>query len=125
MADPGGLRPFAFVLAVRDFVATAGYFRDCLGFSVKWAEATDWRLLSRGTVRVMIGRCPDVAPASAIGDHSYVACLEVDDIDALHAEWQSRGALIRQPPADRPYGMRKMMVATPDGHRIVVGQARA
>jgi predicted enzyme related to lactoylglutathione lyase len=57
-----------------------------------------------------------------IGDHSDIACLEIDDVDALHAEIAARGAIIRQAPVDRPYGMREMLIATPDGHRIMVGQ---
>ncbi|WER50575.1 hypothetical protein CupriaWKF_34265 [Cupriavidus sp. WKF15] len=46
----------------------------------------------------------------------------MDDIDALHAEPASRGAIIVQPPADKPWGMREMALATPDGHRMMVGQ---
>jgi hypothetical protein len=33
----------------------------------------------------MLGRCPDTPSASEIGDHSYVAYLEVDDIQAYYA----------------------------------------
>ncbi|MBV9783603.1 MAG: VOC family protein [Acidisphaera sp.] len=121
----GDVRPYAFVLAVRDMDATAAYFRDALGFDVNWAEADDWRLLSRGQVRVMIGNCPGVTPAQEIGDHSYFGYLEVDDIHALHAELSRRGAIIRQPPADKPWGQREMLIATPDGHRMMVGQTLA
>jgi uncharacterized glyoxalase superfamily protein PhnB len=45
-----------------------------------------------------------------------------DDVDALHAEFVRRGAIIQQPPVDRPWGMREMAVATPDGHRMMIGQ---
>ncbi len=38
--DNCGLRPFTFVLAVRDFDATAKYFHEALGFEVKWTPAT-------------------------------------------------------------------------------------
>ncbi len=70
----------------------------------------------------MIGNCPGVTPASEIGDHSYVAYIEVDDVDALCTEFRANGALIKAPPASRPYGMREMLVAMPDGHRIMIGQ---
>jgi uncharacterized glyoxalase superfamily protein PhnB len=116
------MRPYAFVLAVREFDATAAYFRDCLGFKLEWETASDWRLVSRGSARVMIGSCPNATPAAEIGDHSYFGYLEVDDLDALHKEFVARGAIIRQPPADRPYGMREMLVATPDGHRMMIAQ---
>jgi uncharacterized glyoxalase superfamily protein PhnB len=40
------------------------------------------------------------------------AYLHVDDVDALRAEFLQRGAIIRQPPTDRPWGMREMAIAT-------------
>jgi predicted enzyme related to lactoylglutathione lyase len=116
------LRPYAFVLAARDFDAVAAYFRDCLGFTLEWETASDWRLVSRGSARVMIGACPNAAPAADTGDHSYFGYLEVDGVDALHREFAARGAIILQPPADRPYGMREMLVATPEGHRMTIAQ---
>jgi hypothetical protein len=33
-----------------------------------------------------------------------------------------RGVIIREPPRDRPWGFCEMLVATPDGHRIMLGQ---
>jgi catechol 2,3-dioxygenase-like lactoylglutathione lyase family enzyme len=122
MADREDLRSYAFVLAVRDLAASAAYFQDALGFRLDWAEADDWRVLSRGGVRFMLGHCPNETPPADIGAHSYVAYLEIDDVAALHAEITARGAIIRQPPADKPWKMREMLVGTPDGHRIMVGQ---
>ena len=125
MPAPNSLQPFAFVLAVQNLDRSTAYFRDVLGFEADWTNASDWRLLSRGRVRIMLGSCPDALPASATDDHSYFGYLEVDDVDALHEEFVQRGALILSAPADRPYGMREFVVATPDGHRFVVGQAVA
>jgi catechol 2,3-dioxygenase-like lactoylglutathione lyase family enzyme len=122
MAEENSLRSYAFVLAVRDLAASAAYFQDVLGFRLEWQDADDWRLLSRGGVRMMLGHCPNERLASEIGDHSYIAYLDIDDVDALHSEIAARGAIIRQAPADKPYGMREMLIATPDGHRIIVGQ---
>jgi predicted enzyme related to lactoylglutathione lyase len=122
MAKSDDLRPYAFVLAVQDLARSAAYFEDVLGFRLEWKDADDFRLLCRGGVRMMIGHCPNEKPAREIGDHSYIAYLEIDDVDALHAEIAPRGAIIRQPPADKPWRMREMLIATPDGHRIMVGQ---
>ena len=122
MSTPNSLQPFAFVLAVQDLDRSTAYFRDVLGFQADWADASDWRLLSRGRVRIMLGSCPGALSASAIGDHSYFGYMEVDDVDALHDEFVQQNALILAPPADRPYGMREFVVATPDGRRFVVGQ---
>ncbi|MBT9463527.1 VOC family protein [Hydrogenophaga sp.] len=122
MPKPNRLRPFSFVLAVPDLARNAAYFRDALDFRVEWPEGTGWQLLSRRDVRIMVGHCPDAVPPSATGDHSYFGYLHVDDVDALHEELVSRGALIQQPPADKPHGMREFLVATPDGHRLMIGQ---
>ncbi|TDX62105.1 glyoxalase/bleomycin resistance protein/dioxygenase superfamily protein [Methylosinus sp. sav-2] len=119
---PPKLSTWAFVLAVPDLDASAGYFRDVLGFELLWAEATDWRLVQRDNVRVMLGHCPTDAPPAALGSHNLFGYVNVDDIDALHAEIAARGALCT-PPADRPYGMREIVVTTIDGHRILFGQA--
>jgi len=116
------LRPFSFVLAVPDLERSASYFRDALGFRLEWPEGSGWQLVSRGGVRVMMGHCPDAMAPSAMGDHSYFGYLNVENADALHNEFVSRGAIILQPPVDRPHGMREFVVATPDGHRMMFGQ---
>jgi catechol 2,3-dioxygenase-like lactoylglutathione lyase family enzyme len=123
MSETNALRPFAFVLAVPDMDASAQYFRDVLGFRVDWIDASDWQLVSLGSVRIMLGMCPRALPASEVGDHNFFGYLEVDDVDSLHSEWARKGALILEPPTDRPYGMRECIVSTPDGHRFVVGHA--
>lgn len=125
MTDTNTLRPFAFVLAVQDLDRNTAYFRDVLGFRVDWADATDWRIVARGSVRIMLGHCPDALPPTATGDHSFFGYLEVDDVNALHDEIARKGAIVLQPPVDRPYGMRECTVATPDGHRFVIGQSIA
>lgn len=116
------IAPWAHVLAVQDIDATARYFADVLGFTLEWPDASDWRLVRRDNVRVMLGKCPDATPAAETGPHSWFAYLDVDDVEKLHSEFLASGALILQPPLDRPYGMRELVIATPDGHRIVFGQ---
>ena len=112
---------WAYVLAVPDIDRSAMYFRDVLGFSVLWEEATDWRLVERDRVRVMLGNCPNEKPAGEIGSHNWFGYLDVDDVDGLYAEITARGAQCSA-PADRHYGMREIVVTTIDGHRIVFGQ---
>lgn len=116
------LRSFSFVLAVPDLERNVSYFRDALGFRVEWPEGPDWQLVSRGGVRIMMGHCPNAMAPSATGDHSYFGYLSVDNADALHDEFVSKGAIILAPPADKPHGMREFLVGTPDGHRMMFGQ---
>ena len=87
------ISPWAFVLAVPDLDRSATYFRDVLGFNVLWSDASGWRLVERDGVRVMLGHCPNDIPPSALGSHNWFGYLNVDDVDALHAELTARGAV--------------------------------
>jgi catechol 2,3-dioxygenase-like lactoylglutathione lyase family enzyme len=115
------LRPFAFVLAVRDLDRSAAYYRDVLGFQLQWEEATDWRLAVRDGVRIMLGHCPNEKPATEIFPHDWFGYLETENIDAFRTELIGRGAQCSE-PRDQPYGMREIIVTTIDGHRIVFAQ---
>ena len=115
------ISPWAFVLAVPDLERSARYYRDVLGFRVRWEEASDWRLVERDGVRVMLGHCPRDMRPSELGSHNWFGYLEVDDVNALHTEIVERGATSSS-PKDTHYGMREIVVTTVDGHRIVFGQ---
>jgi catechol 2,3-dioxygenase-like lactoylglutathione lyase family enzyme len=117
------LTPHAYVLAVHDLPGSAAYFEDVLGFSRLWNDPGNWETLGRDGVRVMLGRCPDAIAPADLGDHSYFAYIDLDDLDAFHAEIAARGALIRFAPKDQPWGRREMAVATPEGHRMMFAQA--
>ncbi|MFT4172381.1 MAG: VOC family protein [Rhodocyclaceae bacterium] len=117
------LRPFAHVLAVPDLARSARYFHEVLGFTTDWQDGDDWHTLHRGSARVMLGHCPDALLPAQLGDHAYFAYWHVDDVDALFAEFASRDAIILQAPANKPWGMREMAIATPDGHRMMIGQS--
>ena len=116
------IAPWAHVLAVNDIDRSARYFCQRLGFTLAWSEASDWRLVQRDGVRIMLGKCPDVTPAAQIGPHSWFAYLDAEDVDKLHSEFLASEAIILQPPKDTSYRMREIVVGTPDGHRIVFGQ---
>jgi len=115
------MAPWAFVLAVPDINRSAEHFRDVLGFHISWQDATDWRLVERDGVRIMLGQCPTDIHPGALGSHSWFGYLDVDDVDGLHAEFTARGAIC-SPPKDTHYGMREIVVTTTDGHRLVCGQ---
>ena len=110
------------VLAVPNVTDTARYFQDALGFGIEPVVDEGWRFLKRGACRIMIGECPDALHPSELGDHNYVAYLVVDDVDALSDEYRASGAQIRAQAADKPWGMRELLIETPDGHRIMFGQ---
>lgn len=111
-----------YVLAVRDLEVSTKYYVDVLGFRKDPIDAAGWSFLTRDTVRVMLGECPDAQPAGELGDHSYFAYWNVEDIDDFYRELVSKGALVTSPPANQPWGLREFGLSTPDGHRIVCGQ---
>lgn len=116
------LSPHAYVLAVHNLPDTTAYFVDILGFAEEWRDEGNWQGVRRGEVRIMLGRCPDALAPAELGDHSYFSFLATDDIDALHAEFAARSALIIAPPTDKPWGWREMPIATPEGHRMMFAQ---
>ena len=115
------ITPWAFVLAVADLNVSTAYYRDVLGFTLSWEDASDWRLAERGAVRLMLGHCPTDVRAADIGSHNWFGYLEVSDVAAFRTEIVARGAVCSE-PAERPYGMREIVITTVDGHRIVFGQ---
>ena len=48
--------------------------------------------------------------------------LQVRDVDAEHRALEAAGVEVLEPPADRPWGLREMWIADPDGVRIAVVQ---
>ena len=112
----------SFVIAVPDLEASAAFYRDVLGFSVDAPDSVPgWRFYLLGTCTIMAGRCPNAIHPARLGDHSYFAYLEIDDIDAYYETVRAAGAEICHPPRDEPWGMREFCLRTVDGHRIMIG----
>lgn len=109
------------VLAVRDLQISTRYYTDVLGFSRDPIDAEGWSFLTRDNFRVMLGECRDEKPASDLGDHSYFAYWNIDDVDLFYQEIVARGALVTSGPSDKPWGLREFAMRTPDGHRITCG----
>lgn len=116
------IRHSRYVIAVPDLARSADYYRDVLGFAVREVGDPGWRFFERDACFIMAGECPDALPPAELGDHSYFAYLEVDDIDALHDAFAARGATLIKPLRDEPWGMREFGIRTVDGHRIMIGQ---
>lgn len=120
MARLEGMR---LILAVRDLRTATEFYMNVLGFRRDFGDESDgWSWLSRDGFRVGLGECREVMPATQLGDHSYVAYVDVDDVDALYTDLVSRGAPIRTPPETKPWGMREFALQTPDGHRMTFGR---
>ena len=72
-------------LPSRDFEATERFYAG-LGFSTDY-RADNWLILSRDDMPVEFFPHPELDPKESW----FSACMRLDDIDALHAEWASQG----------------------------------
>lgn len=110
-----------YVLAVNNLATSADFYKNKLGFQTLWEEG-GWHFLIRDDIKIMLGECPDDKPASEINSHSYFAYLEVDNIDMLYKEYQSKGVEVLSSIENKPWGQREFSIRTIDGHRITFGE---
>jgi catechol 2,3-dioxygenase-like lactoylglutathione lyase family enzyme len=105
------------ILAVPDVTASAGYFREVLGFTVEfvWGNPPEYAGIERDEAEIHLR-----ADGGVVSEHR-VAIL-MDGVDAYHDEVRQRGAEVTVPIGDRDYGIRDFAVRTPDGHFISFGQ---
>jgi predicted enzyme related to lactoylglutathione lyase len=104
------------ILNVKNFAVSMDYYVSKLGFRKKWdwGEPPAFGCVTRGNVEIFL--CE-----GAQGQPGVWMSIFVDDVDALHEEYKSRGAIIRQPPTNMPLGTREMNVQDPDAHRFRMG----
>lgn len=110
------------VLAVRDLEGAAEWLCAVLGCERTDPDPGNWVFCRSGNVTFMVGRCPNAELASNIGDHSYVAYLTVDSVDAFYARALDAGASVSKPPTDEPWHRREMALRSPEGHRFMLGE---
>lgn len=110
-----------YVIAVHDLERSARYYREVLGFEVREIGDSGWRFFLRDQCFIMAGECPDALSPQELGDHSYFAYLEVDDIDQLYEEVTAKDATVIKTLRNEPWGMREFGLRTVDGHRVMFG----
>jgi catechol 2,3-dioxygenase-like lactoylglutathione lyase family enzyme len=101
------------ILHVASMEASLAYYVDILGFERQWGDES-FGCVRRGDVSVMLCQGEQGRP----GTWLYIS---VDDADALHRELLPRGAFIRTPPTNYPWGARELHVTDPDGHVLRFG----
>jgi len=115
------IRNSRYVIAVPDLGRSARFYQDVLGFEVREVGDPGWRFFVRDRCVIMAGECKDAIPAHELGDHSWFAYLEVDDIDKLYAQVKASNAPFIKELRTEPWGMREFGIRTVDGHRIMFG----
>jgi len=102
------------VLHVPDVEETARFYRDTLGFTWDFGDAS-YAVVWRDNAAIHFVK----GGARPAGVHLFVW---VRDVDAYWAEIARRGAEVAGPPADQSYGLREFAVQDINGVRIVFGQ---
>ena len=110
-----------YVLAVKDLVQSAEYYKSQLGFTSLWTDG-DWHFLSRDKFIVMLGECADDRSAFETLNHSYFAYIDVENIDDLYLEYRTKAVDVLSEIENKPWGQREFSVRTIDGHRIMFGE---
>jgi predicted enzyme related to lactoylglutathione lyase len=114
------------VLLVADVDRSAAYYRDRLGFTCElYGDPPDFLVAKRDDAIVLMALCNDpdrIVPNWRIVPNVWNLYIRVDDVEAIYAEFQRRGAPIDYSLYDAPSGFREFGVQDPDGHDIGVGQ---
>ncbi len=109
-AEFGGVTP---ILRVSNLDASLDYYTRALGFTIQW-HVHGLASVGRGKTSLMLCEGDQGHPGTWLW-------AAVTDADALHDELHSRGALIRHPPTNYPWGSREVHVSDPDGHVLRFG----
>lgn len=99
-------------LPVHDVVAAQLYYRDRLGFEVKWHhEGGRIGGVAHGEAAVFLREVEgDIQPN--------VLWIFCKDVDAVNEDLAARGAVISGPLADTPWGLRQFTVTDLAGHQL-------
>jgi len=108
---------------VPDVVASAEYYRDVLGFKVLtyFLDPPVFAVVARDDVVIHFGKSDNGAlpsPNIARRQSALDAYIWVNDLDALYAELQGRGAKILEPPTVRVYKCYELLVEDNLGFRL-------
>jgi len=107
---------------------TVAFYEQVLGFRCEYSAGTplQFAICSRDGLAIMLRRVPAserIVPSEKQGG-TWDAFLWVSDADALHAEFNAKGAdIVYGPLIQEAYQMREFAVRDRDGHVLGFGQA--
>jgi catechol 2,3-dioxygenase-like lactoylglutathione lyase family enzyme len=116
---------------VADVVRAAEYYRDRLGFRIVgyfFEDPPVFAMVGRDDKIIMLSLMTGGTTGTRGGSNrahkpeAIDAYLWVDDVEALHAEFQRNRADIVMPPTMRIYGMKEIEVRDLDGYLLCFGQ---
>lgn len=125
-AKPALLRGAPY-LPVADLEVTSSHYVTVLGFTQNYLGGSPphFAILSRDGLALMLRVVGDPAKICPNEDQggTWDVFYWVDDVQALHDEFQGRGAeVVYGPTFQREYSMTEFAVRDPDGHVLGFGQ---
>jgi uncharacterized glyoxalase superfamily protein PhnB len=106
----GGAIP---ILRVKNLDASIVYYVDRLGFTLQWR--------SEPAASVHRDRASLMLCEGDQGHPGMWLWIAASDVDELYEELRARGARLRHPPANYPWGSRECQVTDLDGHVLRFG----
>lgn len=106
----GGVTP---ILRVQSLAAAVDYYVNVLGFKIDFHEPGIIASVSRDRCCIFLIEGDQGNPGSWVW-------IGVSDVDALYEVYQSKGALIRQPPTNFSWAC-EMQIQDPDGNVLRMG----
>jgi catechol 2,3-dioxygenase-like lactoylglutathione lyase family enzyme len=107
------------VFTVKDVKASAGYYRDKLGFDLAFEYGTPTYYVGLCSSGVQL-HLVEASRTPRQPGHGAVTIF-VDDVDGLHTDLQKRGVKVLKVPANYDYGLRDFDVADLDGNMLFFG----
>jgi catechol 2,3-dioxygenase-like lactoylglutathione lyase family enzyme len=112
----------AITLFVEDLAAAREFYQRAFGLPIHFEDDVS-AVYSFGNVLINLLAASEaselIAPAAVAGPEAgsrMQFTLEVDDVDAVCADLQSRDVQLLNGPMDRPWGIRTAAFADPAGH---------
>jgi|SRR5471030_2269433 len=104
------------ILRINDLDISLNYYVDVLGFKMDWRDddGNSFASISRGHCQLFLSAGDQGHPGSWMW-------IGVSDVDALHQELLGKGARVRHPPANYPWGSRELHIEDPDGNVLRLG----
>ena len=112
----------SLLLYVADATASTRFYSRLLGREPIEASPTFAMFILPSGLGLGLWGKAGVQPPPGAASGGFDLSFKVDapeSVDALHAEWRSKGANVLLPPTDLDFG-RSFVAADPDGHRLRV-----
>jgi len=120
------IRQIAPQFFTTDLDATLTYYTETLGFEClgTWNDPPVYAIVARNGQRIhfRVADAPKPNPAK-YEDELLDAGVFVDNVDVLHSEYASRGAVFTRALGDTPWDSREFVLKDCDGRLLAFGSA--